>query len=360
MREELLRVGQDRAKRIQRRILAALHHARHRRSRRRLLIYRDHLGLPGYNKHFLAWVRAHHPELWGRFELRYHPGPVRDLGDVALFVPWLQDPLREEYPRTFRAAREIERRCAERGIPVVNPVATLSQSIKSRAAEVIRRTGLRTPRMVPISDPASFARDQGGLEPPFFIREDRVHGGPMILVRDLDDLAGAHIERLANPVAVEFIDVRSPDGLHRKWRYLAIGERGVPRHLVASRNWVVHAPDRVLDADTRAAELAYTCSRVDPNHEALQRARRALGFDFVAFDYSYDREGRIVVWEPNPFPSLVARYNLERADLRYQFPAIERVYRALLQFLLERADGSTFFTRSSHAPRHGEAAPRRS
>ncbi len=315
---------------------AALHDARHRRVDSRILVLRDRHGFATYNDDFLAWVRGRAPEVWPRFELRYHPRPVRDLAGVSLLVPWLQDPLRERFPQTFVAASALERRCEARGIGVVNPVANLSRAIKSTAAELIRQTGVRTPRMHRIADAGAFRRDHGGLALPFFIREDQRHGGPVILVTTADDLRAVSLSRFEHPVAVEFIDVRSGDGLYRKWRYVAVGDRGCNRHMVASERWIVHAGDRVLTPAILDEERAYVTSD-DPNQDALQRARRALGLDVVAFDYSYDHDGRLVIWEPNPFPVLVARYNRDRADLQYQVPTIERLYRLLLDDLLERA-----------------------
>jgi hypothetical protein len=48
-----------------------------------------------------------------------------------------------------------------------------------------------------------------------------------------------------------------------------------------------------VNSRTRAEEIRYL-DRPDPNHVALDRARRALGLDLAACDYSYDRDGRMV------------------------------------------------------------------
>ena len=74
----------------------------------------------------------------------------------------------------------------------------------------------------------------------------------------------------------------------------------------------------------------------DPNHEILQRAQRALGFDVVAFDYSYDRDGRLVVWEPNPFANLWQGFNRD-AYYDYQQPFLARIYDALLTYYVGRS-----------------------
>jgi hypothetical protein len=325
------------------RAAAARHNRRHRGSAaRRILAVRQRDWQTGYNAPFLDWVGRRAPAALALFELRYLPDRRSiELDGCAVLVPWLQDPLAERFPAVYREAAALEARARERGIPVVNPVAALSNAIKSRAAAIIRATGLRTPRMVPLADAASLRAAAAELGGPFFVREDRRHGGPMILVRDSAELDNVPLARFEAPVAVEYIDVRGPDGLYRKRRYLAIGERGVPRHLVVTPGWVVHAEDRILTEATIAEEVAYV-SGDDPNHEALQRARRALGLDVVAFDYSIDREGRVVVWEPNPLPVLWARFNeRRRAEMAWQLPVMDRVYSALLDHYIERGKCAT-------------------
>ncbi|HUG93332.1 MAG TPA: hypothetical protein VML55_21005 [Planctomycetaceae bacterium] len=77
----------------------------------------------------------------------------------------------------------------------------------------------------------------------------------------------------------------------------------MPLHLHVSADWQTRGTNCVYTEELCQEELAYL-GGPDPNHARLQRARQALGLDFVAFDYSYDHEGRLVVWEANPFPLL--------------------------------------------------------
>jgi hypothetical protein len=79
-----------------------------------------------------------------------------------------------------------------------------------------------------------------------------------------------------------------------------------------------------------------TCETTS-NHERLNRAREALGFNTVAFDYSYDRTGNLVVWEPNPYPVLWNLPYNTRPECDYQRPVIHRLYRELLTFYLKQA-----------------------
>ena len=289
----------------------------------------------GYNDKFLEWARDQLPELARRIELRRLPCRVRDWNRYSLLVPWLQDPLRETNPREHARARQLEQDAESRGIPIVNPVDRASVSIKSRTAVVVRAAGIRTPQMVPITDAAAFRR-RPPLPLPFFVREDRGHGGPMAMVRTPADLANVPIEAMRAPIAVEFVDARGRDGRYRKYRYVLFGDRGVPRHLVISNNWVVHVNDRILDDVTRAEELRYLTLDRDPHHDAFVRARIALGLDWVAFDYAYDPRGELVVFEVNPFPALWATAN-DAPQFDYMRPCRDRLFTALADFLTERA-----------------------
>jgi hypothetical protein len=104
-------------------------------------------------------------------------------------------------------------------------------------------------------------------------------------------------------VASEFIDTVSDDGLYRKYRYLMLGSRGQPRHLIASHNWEVRPKDRVIADYLRTEEFEYV-NTACALHERFDEARRRLEFDIAAFDYSVDAAGEPVVWEVNPFPDL--------------------------------------------------------
>jgi hypothetical protein len=300
-----------------------------------------------YNDDFLAWAAERAPGFARRLELRRLPCRITRWERYALLVPWLQDPLREQSPVEYRQARRLEVECEQRGIPVVNPVDTLSVSVKSVATERLAAAGVRTPRMVPITDVSAFRR-QPPFDPPFFVREDRRHGGPMLLVQSLDQVRGLPLEGMEWPVAVEFIDVGGADGLYRKYRHGLFGDRGVPHHLLVSRNWVVHYRDRVVTEATKAEELRYVSLDRDPNHEVFLRGRRALGLDSVAFDYAYDQEGALVVFEANPFPVWWTLQESRELEDDMSFSR-DRLYSELVGYLTERAENEPLVTPSPPA-----------
>lgn len=311
-----------------------LYAAAHRAAGRRILVLRHEDQLCHYHDDLLAWLARTSPPAAGLFELRRVGFVPRDPARYTLLLPWLQDPLRERFPTAYDAARRAEDAIRAAGGAVVNPVEHLSHAIKSEASARLRAAGVPMPPVAPV-DPAAPALP-AGLRFPVIAREDRKHGGPMHLCRDAAELARVPWGSLRQPVVVEWRDVRSSDGLYRKWRYVVAGEGGAPRHLVVSRDWVVKAEGRVDDDAARAEEHAYTSAPEEPHREVLVRGARALGLDVVAFDYACTRDGELVVFEPNPFAVLWAPFN-EAPRYRYQRPCVERLYATLCAFWLERA-----------------------
>lgn len=314
-------------------VLYAVANRRCTASARRILLVRHPGRALHYYDYILSWLGREFPNLRSVCELALLPRRLRDPQRYALVVPWLQDPVEDWSPRAYRRALELMRSCHEHHVPVINPVDVLSRAAKSAGATLIGSTGIRTPRVASIGSVERIPQvlDEIGL--PALIREDRGHGGTTFLVRSRQEIREIPWRRFRHPIAMEFIDVQSPrDGRYRKYRYFAAGDTGVPRHLIMSRKWEVRPSDRLKDEAARREELDYLQSP-DPNHVRLQRAREILGLDVVALDYSYDRDGQLVVWEANPFPTL--NYPKSR-DVQYLFPFVERSFAALFRFYLIR------------------------
>ena len=298
----------------------------------RIFIVRDFRWGEHYNDHFLDWLRETHPDLNRHFVLGRLPGFDLSMQDVALLVPWLQDPLRELWPAKYAQAQRLERRAKAAGARVVNPVANLSVSRKSVALPQLRAQGVRTAKVVAVDT----SHPQGILEKlplPFFIRDDLVHGCPTQVVRVESDLEGVDWSRWAHPIAVEFIDTRSSDGFYRKFRYCMFGSEGHNRHLILSSDWYVHAKQRGASKTQYAEESAFCLSQDNPHHETFDQLRRQLNLDFVAFDYGFDQDGQLVIWEPNPFPILYNGQAGYPSSPEFVIP----VYQKLLRFLVRRA-----------------------
>lgn len=313
------------------------HNRRLDSSGRRILFLRHHHPQGDYHWDFFRWLALEYPRLAARCELRRVGWQPSSVDGYALLVPLVQDPLRELFPQAYQQVWRVQAACDRAGIPVVNRIEWLSNSRKSTALRLIAGCGLRTPTVIRLDDRTGLSAAAGILGFPFLLRDDLGHGGTLRLVRASDELAGLQWNHRDQRIACEFIDTRDEYGFYRKYRYVLVGERGVPRHLIGSRDPVVRMSRRHENAVLREEEIAYLADD-DPNHQRLDAARRALGFDVVAFDYSYDHDGHAVVWEPNPFPVIWGRRSESTRDrFVHQLYAVRRIYQHFARFYAAQA-----------------------
>jgi hypothetical protein len=313
-------------------LLDSLRNRHCRGTKRRFLILRHSAKNPHFHDYLLNWLEAELPSVSALFEQRLLPFYGADWPRYLVCAPWLQDPAEDWLPRgSWKRLLQIEQSCAQRGIPVINPAQNLSRATKSTGSRIISQLGVRVPRALPVADPETFCPDAHGLRFPLIIREDRKHSAPTCLVKNTAQLREVPWSRFSCPVAAEFIDVRSPhDGFYRKYRYVAARDYGVPRHLIVSHHWEVHAAQREHNRFTKEEEIAYL-EQPDVNHDTLQRVRRTLRLDLVAFDYSYAPDGQLVVWEANPYPNLS---HPTRTGMEYTAQYVARSFAAIAAMYL--------------------------
>ena len=279
----------------------------------------------------LQWISDNFPEYLPMFRIRYLPCHIPRRRNVVLHVPWLQDPVQRWSKRRYRLANRLAEECDAHGIRIINRVDKLLNASKSVGARLMLDAGIQTPRIEPISNMEDFRETFLGIDLPLFVRDDWQHGSKMLRADTREDVHRLPLEQFARPVAVELIDLPDrSDGLYRKYRYVAAGDHGVSHHLQVSRDWITRGNNREKTDLSRDEELAYIAEQ-DPNHAELQRARKALGLDFLAFDYSYDHEGRVVVWEANPYPYI----GFSTRKLAYRNEALHRTVAAMLAMYLD-------------------------
>ena len=297
---------------------------------KRFLIVRHGTKSSWFYNIILDWVANQLPEIRPLFELHQLPCRIRNWSSYALHVPWLQDPVQQWSQRAYLQACQLAARCDDHQIPVINRVDKLLNAVKSSGARLIASAGIRTPRIIPIKNKDEFKETLLGLTLPILVREDWGHGGLMLRVDTINDLHALQLERFSRPVAVEYIDTRTDaDGLYKKYRYVAAGDEGVSQSMHVQRDWLVRGHNCVFSDVLKDEELAYI-NNPDINHVKLQHARQALDLDFVAFDYSYDRDGELVVWEANPYPYL----HFSKGSRSYRVAAVERVLAAVIKLYL--------------------------
>lgn len=300
----------------------------------RVMLVRHPTNRVSFYRVWWDWVSLNFPECLVHFELRLLPCTVRQDAGVTLSVPWLQDPVEDWSQATYRHADALAATCSTQGVSTINPVDRLANASKIEGTRRIAQAGFRTPRMVVITDIDAFKRDAGGLSFPICVREDRGHQRPILRVENARELENLALEGFERPIGVEIVDVSGPDGLYRKYRYVAVGDHGISHHLQITPHWVTRGEDRIANDATKAEEIAYV-NAPDPHHARFQAACRALELDFAAFDYGYDRDGNAVVWEANPYPFI--RFCSIGGSGEYRHAPMHRTLAAMLAFYLERA-----------------------
>jgi len=212
---------------------------------------------------FVRWLERRDPGMRARMDFRA-PAPWLPRRRHGLVLNWLQDPT-DLRPLEARLARGVERRAAARGVPVVNRCDALDRCRKSVQSRLLRDAGFDTPPVGPV-DATPF---------PMVVRSDATHAAALWLCRTPEDLARVDLAAIPEPVAAPFVDVRSADGMFRKWRCVLFGDRACPRHLQISRDWLVRMASRDLAPAHVAEEHAYTRGD-DPHAALLDGARRTL------------------------------------------------------------------------------------
>ncbi len=210
------------------------------------------------------------------------------------------------YSTQFREVTELYRRLGATGgrVHLVNsPSRTLGRyGLLRRLREddvntfdVYRADEQRTPKQFPV-----------------FLHGERDHRGPMsgllndqaALDRTVSRLADAGLP-LSLILVTEFSEVRSPDGLYRKYGVYIVGDRIIPRHLYFSNHWNVKdfrtgIPPEIGEETLFAEELDYLHG--NPHETELRPIFERAGIAYGRMDYSLRKDGGIEVWEINTNP----------------------------------------------------------
>jgi len=303
-----------------------------------ILLVRSARKAPWFYAGFLDWLALNFPQARARFELTLlDSNRMANPSDFRLLVPWLQDPIQHWSTRAYDRACAVTERFAARDIPVVNPPAALTGSAKSCTLATARSLGIRAGRTTSLSGVDDLDRAAAELGFPFIVRPDWGHGYQGVRLDSFEDIRAFRarlFSQTGKPVAIQFIDTSSADGLFRKYRYLTAGNRGVSVHLIVSAHWQVRGDNKIVNDNALAEELAFICAP-NPHAGTFDRLRRALGLDLVAFDYGQDPDGNLVVWEANPYPHIA--FGADSVALRFRSLAVHRCYAAMACLYLARA-----------------------
>ena len=358
--------------------------------RRTLLLVRHGPGrgrLPDFHREPLRHISRWHPELAARIRLHRTGAGSVSLDGVGAVAFWLADPLRERYPDCFREAAEIHERAESLGLPVLNPPAALSNTVKSRQGRLWDEAGLPAATGHAFESREELESALTRTRYPAFVRPDLLHTEARLhLLRRPSDAETLPEDEIVYPGTVlPFVDVRDgyrstlPDTawarLYHKKRAVVIGERVLPFELyfstepfVRRSNCVLRRYDAVndlvaeyprwdarlglswrlqrlmpLDSDARAMvehERAFV-NAAPERPETLRRAVRTLGLDYAAIDYATLADGSLFLWEANPYPR-VPPWHREMLPARRSYrDRTERLYDAIADHFRELLAGGT-------------------
>jgi hypothetical protein len=298
------------------------------------LVHRCTLHKATYFSETLDWIEQHASDLREQFWLYATPNSPPNLKEKKLLINSFNETTLQDHPALLSRIQQLESECDQQGIRTINRTEGLLRMRKSECGDWLAKAGVRAPKAVSIVNREQFQHDIGDLEFPLLIREELIHGGhaPSYLVQNYRELGTVPLHQMAQPFASEYIDTRGDDGNYRKYRYVAIGEIGIPFTQQVSPTWEARTKSRITNKQTTAEELEFM-KQPDPNHDLFQHAMKIIGLDYAAFDYSYTSEGQPVVWELNVTPGW-GKYNSKRSYVQI---AQDKIFAATLAFYFSSA-----------------------
>jgi glutathione synthase/RimK-type ligase-like ATP-grasp enzyme len=187
---------------------------------------------------------------------------------------------------------------------------------------------------------------EAGLDYPIIIRVAGSHRG-LNMIRADNPRAVDEIDRLDRSVqrslyATEFHDFVSPDRRYRKLRIAVAGEDIFLRHLVLSKNWLIHGGT----GDTNTKEEEAMFASFDVKYAARLRPvfheiARRLDLDFFGIDCNINESGEILLFEANACMGILG---LRRKMMPIKAAGVTRIRQAVEELLASPATWRHFHT----------------
>ncbi len=218
------------------------------------------------------------------------------------------------------------------GRPVVNDPLRVLETNRVRCARIASHiAGCNAPETIERSRAAL----QGeAIDRPTIVRPIDSHAGKGArLVGNSDELRN-YLNEIDGErfFLTPWVDYASPDGYFRKYRLVAVDGEIFPYHLAISSNWMVHyysssmkaeqwmrEEERLFLENWRAVFPATAAS-------ALERLTESLGLEYVGFDCSLDREGRLLFFEADP--AIIVHLTDDPELFRYKYEHVPKIFRA--------------------------------
>ncbi len=199
--------------------------------------------------------------------------------------------------------------------PVINPPESLLRTQRDSIYGTLSGIdGLLVPRCEKIvprltRDVVKFCKERK-WNYPFLFRPVKEPENTALVRIDSEDDIETKLQRFALDGAnafymTEFINFRSDDGFYRKVRFLIIGDTLLPRHLILSKSWKIHREEKDMSAEMqkrqREEEVRFLVQIPLSVGQRLRRIKEMLGLDYFGVDCAFDKEGRMIIFEANPY-----------------------------------------------------------
>jgi glutathione synthase/RimK-type ligase-like ATP-grasp enzyme len=230
------------------------------------------------------------------------------------------------------------------GLPVLNPAEGILRTRRDRAPELLDGIdGLMIPRCVRFSPtrPAHFREvfEREEFQYPVMIRPERSQTAAG-LIRVMDEADWDKIYEMpwigASIYMTQWVDYRQASGWYAKARIVVAGERISVRHILRSREWLIHAMERT--EESAAWELPYLEGA--GQWEAVQRIGRAVrtrfGLDFFGIDVGMIDENSFVLFEANAAMSILSDYMMPEIRKTEFLANLRRIERDVIAALASK------------------------
>lgn len=273
----------------------------------------------------LARTFEEHPDVAARCDVWHTGTPPPSADAYRTVLCLLADPLREHFPDCYAEAHELTERARAAGAGIVNPPDALSNTIKSRQAELWEAAGIPQARTLGYTDEAELATVADGLRFPVIVRGDDLHDhAATATFASRDELDATE---LPYPGALsELIDTRrghtepALSRLFHKCRAFVFGDHVRTHHLALAEDPIVSMSSSLFKVPYRPRsrapwthlarrrwyrraiemDLAYF-HEPEPQADLLRRAVHTLGLGFAAVDYARLGDGSLLLFEANPY-----------------------------------------------------------
>lgn len=236
---------------------------------------------------------------------------LKNYRAVAFFH---RDPLKILYQREYLSAKYIEEYCIINNIPFINKPDALSNSVKSIQLKILKNKGFNVAECFPFISLDELTSIDKSIYP-LFVRYDAGHdsygesmqgpfGNFIALKRAFSNKWFVDREHFCGKVAIQWIDTKFSDGLYRRYRAFSTRTDAVTGNLHISRDWYLHGDNAIRNQETENEQRQFMQGIYSATEkEFFSKAIMALDLDFGAIDYSYDKNGEIIIWEVNPHPA---------------------------------------------------------